>query len=146
MKILSTVFKILFVVALLLIGFFFSDMTNFVKNKMKPSIAIEDTCQLSSQPCTQHGVDIRLQKDTLTPLEPSPITVKWPNTNSEKLLISLQGVDMEMGNPIFQLTKTNDSTFEGEILLPICTQNTMVWTGTLTDGNTEVTISLKAQQ
>ncbi|RYU70514.1 hypothetical protein ERW51_03105 [Aliivibrio finisterrensis] len=146
MKILSTVFKTFCITALLLIGFFFSDMTHFVKNQLKPSIAIEDTCQLSTQPCVQNGVDIQLQKDTLTPLEPSSITVKWPNTNSEKLLLSLQGVDMEMGNPIFQLTKTNNSTFEGEILLPICTQNTMVWTGTLTDGNTEVTISLKAQQ
>ena len=53
---------------------------------------------------------------------------------------------MEMGNPIFQLTKTANNTFEGEILLPICTQNTMVWVGTLNDGNTDVTISLKAQQ
>ncbi|MDD9195052.1 hypothetical protein PVK62_04280 [Aliivibrio sp. S3MY1] len=146
MKILSIVFNILFVAALLLIGFFFSDMTNIVKNQMKSSIAIEDTCQLSSQTCTQHGVDIRLQKDILTPLEPSSITVKWPNTHSEKLLISLQAVDMEMGDPIFQLTKTNDNTFEGEILLPICTQDTMMWTGTLTDGNLDVTISLKAQQ
>ncbi|KAB2825842.1 hypothetical protein [Aliivibrio finisterrensis] len=146
MKMLSTVFKILFVVALLLISFFFSDMTHFVKNQMKPNIAIEDTCQLSTQPCRQNGVDIQLQKGTLTPLEPSSITVTWPNTNSEKLLLSLQGLEMEMGNPIFQLTKTNDNTFEGEILLPICTQHTMVWTGTLTDGNTEVTISLKAQQ
>ena len=146
MKILSTVFKILSVVALLFIGFFFSDITHFVKKQVKPNIAIEDTCQLSSQPCTQHGVYIRLQKDTLTPLEPSSITVKWPNTNSETLLLSLHGVDMEMGNPIFQLTKTANNTFEGEILLPICTQNTMVWVGTLNDGNTDVTISLKAQQ
>lgn len=146
MKILSTIFKILFAVALLLIGFFFSDITHFVKNQIKPRIAIEDTCQLSTQPCLQNGVNIHLQKDTLTPLEPSSITVNWPKTHSEKLLLSLQGLDMEMGNPIFQLTKTSDSTFEGEILLPICTQNTMVWTGTLTDGNTEVTISLKAQQ
>ncbi|MCP3699621.1 MAG: hypothetical protein GY920_13870 [Aliivibrio sp.] len=146
MKILSTVFKIVCITALLLIGFFFSDMTYFVKNQIKPSIAIEDTCQLSTQPCVQNGVDIQLQKDTLTPLEPSSISVKWPNTNSEKLLLSLQGLEMKMGNPIFQLTKTNDNTFKGEILLPVCTQNTMVWTGTLTDGNTEITISLKAQQ
>ena len=146
MNILSSVFKIICVIALFLIGFFYSDMTNFIKDHIKPSIALEDTCRLSSQPCIQNGVDIRLQKDILTPLEPSSITVNWPNTNSEKILISLQAVGMDMGSPIFQLTKTTNNTFEGDILLPICTQNTMVWVGTINDGNTDITISLKAQQ
>ncbi|MGR6859114.1 hypothetical protein ACU5EH_01490 [Aliivibrio salmonicida] len=146
MKTLSSIFKILCITALFLIGFFFSDISTLVKNHIRPSIALEDTCQLSSQPCTQNGVNITLEKDHLTPLEPSSITVNWPNTNAEKLQLTLEGVDVEMGNPIFQLTKTVNQTYEGEILLPICTKNTMIWVGTLDDGNNKVTISLKAQQ
>ena len=146
MKTLFSLFKILCVIALFLVGFFFSDLTTLIKNHMRPSIALENACQLSSQPCTQNGVDIALEKDHLTPLVPSTITVNWPNTNAQKLILSLEAVDMEMGNPIFQLTKTLNQTYEGEILLPICTQNTMIWVGTLDDGSNKVTISLKAQQ
>lgn len=53
---------------------------------------------------------------------------------------------MEMGTPIFQLHKTDNQTYKGEILLPICTQNTMTWVGTISDGSNSVTISLKAIQ
>lgn len=146
MKIFVSAIKVLFIIALLLIGFFFSDLSQLVKNQMAPSIALEDTCQLSSKVCTKGNVNITLEKDTLTPLESSSITVNWPNSDAENIIISLQGLDMAMGSPVFQLHKTENQTYKGEILLPICTQNTMIWVGTINDGSHSVAISLKAQQ
>lgn len=146
MKIFVSAIKVLFIIALLLIGFFFSDLSQLVKNQMAPSIALEDTCQLSSKVCTKGNVNITLEKDTLTPLESSSITVNWPNSDAENIIISLQGLDMAMGSPVFQLHKTENQTYKGEILLPICTKNTMIWVGTINDGSHSVAISLKAQQ
>ena len=146
MKIVVSAIKVASVIALFLIGFFFSDLTDFVKSHIAPSIPFEDTCQLSSHVCSKDNVNITLEKDTLTPLEPSSITVNWPNSDADNIILSLQGLDMEMGTPIFQLHKTGNQTYKGEILLPICTQNTMTWVGTISDGSNSVAISLKAIQ
>ena len=146
MKIFVSAIKALFIIALLVIGFFFSVLSHLVTNQMAPSIGLEDPCQLSSKVCTKGNVNITLEKDTLTPLESSSITVNWPNSDAENIIISLQGLDMAMGSPVFQLHKTENQTYKGEILLPICTQNTMIWVGTINDGSHSVAISLKAQQ
>lgn len=147
MKILSSAFKLLGIIALFFIGFFFSELSDFVETHTSSPITLENTCLLSSQICTQNGVDIQLQKDTLMPLEPSSIIINWPNITAENLTLSLQAVDMDMGNPIFQLNRTTNDTFTGEILLPICIQDTMLWVGTLrANNNNIITVSLKAKK
>ncbi len=146
MKMLTSTIKILSLLALFFIGFFFSELTTLVKSHITPTITVEESCQLSSHACVKNGVTIKLERDTLTPLESSSISVNWPNSMAENIVVSLEGLDMSMGKPLFQLHKTTSETYEGKILLPICTQNTMTWIGTISDGSNSIPISLKAVQ
>jgi hypothetical protein len=146
MKMLTSAIKILTVITLFIIGFFFSELTTLIKSHLTPPVTVEESCQLSSNICAKSGVQIRLERDVLTPLEPSAITVNWPNSTTENIIVSLEGLDMSMGKPLFQLHRTTNQTYEGEILLPICTQNTMTWVGSISNGSNSVPISLKVVQ
>ncbi len=146
MKAFAVLIKAFLILLLLCTGFFFTEISTYVKSYVSPKIQLENTCQLSTQICQQGDVSITLEKDTLTPLQPSSILVNWPNQNAKNLIITLQGYDMAMGNPTFKLLPNADKSYSGDILLPICTQNTMIWVGTISDGNTSINVSLKAEQ
>ncbi|OCH23065.1 hypothetical protein [Aliivibrio logei] len=146
MNIASSAMKVIAVLLLFGVGFFFTEIKDALISYSAQTVQIEETCKLSSLPCTKNGIDIELEKDVLTPLEPSSITVNWPNLNTDNLIVSLKGHEMEMGNPIFKLSKNENHQFNGTILLPICTQNSMTWVGTISDGTTSVSVSLKAVQ
>jgi len=146
MKLLSPIIKAACVIALFCAGFFFSDITAFMKSYTTPPIPLEDTCHLSKVPCIKNNTTITLEHETLTPLQPSLIVVDWANPKAQHLIISLRGHEMEMGNPVYQLTLNEKNQFTGDILLPVCTQNSMTWIGTITDGDTSVPISFKAIQ
>ncbi len=146
MKAFTVLIKAFLILLLFCSGFFFTEISTYVKSYISPKIQLNNTCHLSTQICQQNGIAIILEKDTLTPLQPSSISVNWPNNNADSLTITLQGYDMAMGNPTFKLLPNADKSYSGDILLPICTQNTMIWVGTISDGKTSINVSLKAEQ
>ncbi len=88
-------------------------------------------CQLSSQPCRQNGAEIQLQHDILVPLQASTMLVTWPQVNTEQLLLTLHGLEMDLGTVKYPLIRQPDGRYLGTIILPICTENTMTWVGNL---------------
>lgn len=126
------------------IGFFASDISTFV-SQPKTKV-IDDYCMVTTQTCSQNQVNMTLSRDTAQPLLPTVFRVEWPNTDVPQLLLSLKGVEMNMGTARFSLTKVAEGVYQGEIILPICTIDEMTWVGELTDGKTTVYPALRMKR
>ncbi|MFV0449993.1 MAG: hypothetical protein ACK5MF_16300 [Vibrio sp.] len=131
--------------AALLAGFFASDLINFFSGNEK-NIDLAQYCVLSSIPCTQQNVSMSLAQDTLHPLVANRLTVSWPNSESNQLVLSLQGVEMDMGTVKYVLKKIDSGKYEADIILPVCTSDSMTWVGQLSNGNTTVLPALRMER
>ncbi len=87
-----------------------------------------------------------LDVDSVQPMIPAELTVYWPNTQAEQLVLSLTGQEMEMGEPKFVLKKRSLGQYKGEVLLPVCTQESMTWVGELSDGQHTIYPAIKMQR
>jgi len=95
-------------------------------------------CQLSASVCRQAGAHIWLGTDTIRPMQPTTITVNWPALASEQPLeLRLEGKEMAMGIYKLLLEKQPSGDYQAELLLPVCTQRSMTWIGTITAGHPE---------
>ncbi|MDV7104838.1 hypothetical protein R3X26_10550 [Vibrio sp. TH_r3] len=136
---------ILFLVLAITLGFYAPDIVKSLKNKTEP-FDIAQYCMLSSKSCEQNKVSMTLEQDIAKPLVPNTIEVIWENTLSDTLLLSLQGVEMDMGIAKYQLTKQPNGKFSTDIMLPVCTENKMTWIGTLTDGKKQVYAAIRMER
>ncbi len=129
-------FKFIFIGAALVAGILASDVIFQPSQSELTSLApsLDDHCMLTSAPCTQDNTVMTIDRDTVHPLVPVTLEVQWPESESDSLQLSLEGHEMDMGAPRFILKRTNGNLFSGEIILPVCTQESMIWTGKLTDG------------
>ncbi len=107
------------------------------------SINLNDYCQLSTKTCSQSDIQMTLEHDTAQPLMPSELTVEWPQNNAESLMLSLQGLEMEMGVVKVKLNRTEGGTYIGDVLLPVCTMEEMTWVGDISDGNQSIKTALR---
>lgn len=98
----------------------------------------DNACALSSQLCQMNGVEIKLDTDVAQPLTQTQIYVSWPDNTSETLMLTLRGLEMDLGVVKFPLTKQPNGSYLGVITLPICTEAKMTWIGTLTDSDQQV--------
>jgi len=87
-----------------------------------------------------------LAQDKVHPLVANRLSVSWPNSDSEQLELRLQGVEMDMGTVKYVLKKTESGKFESDIILPVCTSDSMTWVGQLTDGKTTVLPALRMER
>ncbi|TCW08153.1 hypothetical protein [Vibrio crassostreae] len=99
-----------------------------------PDVNLDDYCMLSTTSCEQDTVAMTLEHETAQPLVPTKIKVVWEGAASETLMLSLSGLEMEMGSARFQLKNIGNNTYEGDVILPVCTMDKMTWLGELTDG------------
>ncbi|CAK1849498.1 hypothetical protein [Vibrio crassostreae] len=99
-----------------------------------PDVNLDDYCMLSTTSCEQDTVAMTLEHETAQPLVPTKIKVVWEGAASETLMLSLTGLEMEMGSARFQLKSIGNNTYEGDVILPVCTMDKMTWLGELTDG------------
>lgn len=90
-------------------------------------------CALSTKSCQQQGITITLDTDIAQPLKESQIQVNWPHNNSDSLILTLRGLEMDLGIVKFPLSKQQNGLYEGSVILPICTDAQMTWIGTITD-------------
>ncbi len=101
---------------------------------------------LSTQACTQQAVSMTLSNDTAQPLVASEVRVEWPSSKEPQLVLTLSGLEMDMGKPKFILKQTSPGLFRGEVILPVCTTDAMTWLGELTDGTTTVYPAIRMQR
>ncbi|MBD0786170.1 hypothetical protein HUO09_07425 [Vibrio sp. Y2-5] len=137
--------KLFFILVALLAGFFASDIIKFFSAETK-NIDLSQYCVLSSTPCSQQNIAMTLAQDKVHPLVANRLSVSWPNSDSEQLELRLQGVEMEMGTVKYVLKKVEPGKFEADIILPVCTSESMTWAGQLTDGKTTVLPALRMER
>ncbi|MFA0112312.1 hypothetical protein AB4407_01265 [Vibrio sp. 10N.261.46.E11] len=97
-------------------------------------VNLDDYCMLSTTSCEQNTVTMTLDRETAQPLASTKIKVVWEGAASDTLMLSLTGLEMEMGSARFQLKNIGNNTYEGDVILPVCTLDKMTWIGELTDG------------
>lgn len=140
-----TIAKLLLIIAALGGGFFASDLISWFQST-KQSISLDQYCLLTTNSCQHNEVAIYVDKDTSQPLVPTQIDVTWPQSDSEYLLLSLQGYEMDMGTVVFKLDKTPQGGFSGQIILPVCTTDAMTWYGTVSDSKESIKTSIRMER
>ncbi|MGI3065953.1 hypothetical protein ACRTEL_16095 [Vibrio diabolicus] len=111
-----------------------------------PITPIDEYCFLSTASCVQENVTMTLNADTAQPLVPTTLNVEWRTSDAEQLVLSLSGREMEMGEPKFLLKQVAPGRYQGDIILPVCTQDAMTWVGELSDGESTVYPAIKMQR
>ncbi len=109
-------------------------------------IDLDNYCIVSTTPCYQNDVSLTLEHDTVKPLIPSKLVVTWNGSSSETLQLSLKGLEMEMGIVKFQLSKQSNGSFSETLFLPVCSQESMTWLGTLSDGKSEIYLVIRMKK
>lgn len=121
----------------LVLGFYSPKIVMFLTSSKQESISLptdpSQYCALTTQGCTQNSVTMQADTDVAKPLMETSITADWKGNNSPKLLLTLQGKEMDLGIVKFPLTQQESGQYQGSIILPICTDAKMTWIGTLTD-------------
>ena len=112
-------------------------------SELKP---LDEYCFLSTAACVQQDVTMTLNVDNTQPLVPALLTVEWSDSEAEQLVLSLSGREMEMGEPKFLLNKVSPGKYMGDVVLPVCTQESMTWVGELTDGQDTIYPAIKMQR
>lgn len=112
-------------------------------SELKP---LDEYCVLSTAACVQQDITMTLNVDNTQPLVPALLTVEWSDSEAEQLVLSLSGREMEMGEPKFLLNKVSPGKYMGEVVLPVCTQESMTWVGELTDGQDTIYPAIKMQR
>lgn len=139
------ILNILIIIAIAMTGFFANDLLALL-NVNEPSNPTEEYCYLSAQPCQQHGVELRLAQDSTHAMQANHLTVTWPEQKSETLILTLRGLEMDMGIVKIPLSRADDNTYQADIVLPVCTQSQMTWVGEITDGTLSVFPAIRSSQ
>ncbi|EGR4342300.1 hypothetical protein DDN83_07725 [Vibrio cholerae] len=124
-------------------GFFASDLVAWFQS---PQPNLNDYCQLSQQSCDQAGVTMTLAQDKAHPLVANRLTVHWPNTDAQNLILTLEGLEMNMGSAKFSLSSNGDGLYSADIILPVCTSDAMTWIGELSDGKQTVYPAIRMER
>ncbi|ELN6884636.1 hypothetical protein J4H56_10145 [Vibrio alginolyticus] len=110
------------------------------------SKSIDEYCFLSTTSCVQENVTMTLNSETAQPLVPTTLNVEWHTSDAKQLILSLSGREMEMGEPKFLLKQIAPGQYQGDIILPVCTEDAMTWVGELSDGENTVYPAIKMQR
>ncbi|MBD1577652.1 hypothetical protein HC723_14670 [Vibrio sp. S11_S32] len=136
----SKFIPILLIGIALVVGFYAPSFYSFIKQNTAftstaPKWDLSRYCALSTTTCQQNNVNITLDNDIVRPLDETHIKVEWPNQTSDKLMLTLRGLEMDLGVVKFPVLKQKDGSYQGSIVLPICTYTKMTWIGSLTDSH-----------
>ncbi|KYN23768.1 hypothetical protein AUQ44_17880 [Vibrio cidicii] len=126
-------------------GYSAQDVASYFSAKPR-SVDLADYCLLSTEPCQQQQASMTLSVDTLQPLAAATLTVDWPQSSATQLVLSLTGVEMEMGNPKYILQQVSPGHYVGELVLPVCTSDSMTWAGELSDGQHTLYPAMRMQR
>ncbi|MPS31203.1 hypothetical protein D7026_02360 [Salinivibrio sp. VYel7] len=119
---------------LTVIAFFLpSWLSGFFSTASSTTIAPAAYCSLNQQTCQYEGYQARLGNPDVHPLHANTLTVTAPQAlNTDTLLVKLKGVEMNMGEYRLVLKQTDKLTYQGQLMLPVCTEDSMTWAGSIT--------------
>lgn len=119
---------------LAVIAFFLpSWLSGFFSTASSSTIAPAAYCSLNQQTCQYKGYQASLGNPMVHPLHANTLTVTAPQPlATDTMLVKLKGVEMNMGEYRLALKKTDTLTYQGELMLPVCTEDNMTWAGTIT--------------
>jgi hypothetical protein len=153
--------KISLVLITLTAGFYAPDVIKYLKENIESPMqlrSIDQYCMLSKQSCVQDSITITLDKDVLKPMVSSKMNVVWSRIQSSgtlppnkqpsnkqppKLILTMKGLEGELGTVKYILKHVGDNNYVGDITLPVCTLDEMTWLGELTDGTKTVYPALR---
>lgn len=126
-------------------GFFANEVIQWFQTaNSKPSL--DQYCLVTTAGCQIDGAKVQVDRDTSQPLVPTQMTVTWPAAQSESLLLTLKGHEMEMGTLVFKLERSASGDYLGEIVLPVCTSDAMTWYGEVSDGSQSLKTSIRMER
>ncbi len=140
--------KVLAIPLVLFAGFYAPDVIKQLNIHLSEASEVRDLdqyCMLSKQTCIQDAIAITLDKDKVKALVASRIRVKWQQSNSEELMLTMKGLEEQLGTVKYKLKHVGNDYFEGQIILPVCTLDEMTWLGELTDGQKTVYPALRME-
>ncbi|PKF81303.1 hypothetical protein CW749_01285 [Vibrio sp. vnigr-6D03] len=139
---LQKLIPVTFIFLALLAGYFTPSLLDAMQSDTQ-AVDLDDYCMLSTTPCKSGGTTIVMEHDSTQPLEPTRVFVVWPESQAQSLTLEMEGLEMDMGVVKFRLEGQGNGHYEGELMLPVCTIDTMTWYGQLSDGQKEVQTALK---
>ena len=86
-------------------------------------------CQLSTTPCELGEARLNLESDFVKPLTPTKITLEMKNQVYDHFILSLNGVEMNMGTYKLRLESSGNHVYQGHLMLPLCMHDEMTWQG-----------------
>ncbi|WP_077649851.1 hypothetical protein [Salinivibrio kushneri] len=108
-------------------------LSGFFSTASSSTVAPAAYCSLNQQTCQYKGYQAHLGNPMVHPLHANTLTVTAPQAlNTDTLLVKLQGVEMNMGEYRLVLKQTDKLTYQGQLMLPVCTEDSMTWAGTIT--------------
>jgi len=94
-------------------------------------IALATPCDLRSGACEQSAVggSVRLSiaPADLPLMKPLQMSVQLRDLDAESVQVAMRGLNMDMGLNITRLRRIGDGSWQGETILPICSQRRMEW-------------------
>ncbi|WP_084882714.1 hypothetical protein [Vibrio sp. qd031] len=137
--------KLGLVVIVFVLGYGLAELPNLL-DRHNETVEIESLCHMTTSECRWDATSAVLAQDVVKAMQPTTITATWPNTDADRIRVSLKGVEMEMGEPRFVLNRTQANTFTGDLLLPVCTSDAMTWVGEINDGHSSHTFKLSMER
>lgn len=114
------------------------------------STASLNYCSLNQQTCHYQGYQASLSDPTVHPMHANTLTFTTSQPlNSKTLLVKLKGVEMNMGEYRLVLNQIDETHYRGDLMLPVCTEQTMTWAGTITvpdQGQTQFPIKVTMER
>lgn len=90
-----------------------------------------NACDLRAGPCRQPvgsgSVSLGIQPADIPLMQPLRLTVVAEGLAERAVQVEIRGLNMEMGLNRTSLTRTPGGLWEGETILPICSQRRMSW-------------------
>ncbi|USD67635.1 hypothetical protein [Vibrio sp. SCSIO 43136] len=108
------------------IGFFAPDIQKLM-DTLAPSIDLEQYCTVGTRACETENDRVWLEHDTAAPLKPTKIFVTSNALTQDNVILNLVGAEMDMGTVKVALEKIDSGVYQGVLLLPVCTTDSMNW-------------------
>jgi len=94
-------------------------------------LGISADCDLHAGPCRHHlaggSVTFSISPREIPLMKPLKLLVATEGLAVHGVVVEIRGLNMEMGLNRTPLTRTDEGHWEGETILPICSQRQMEW-------------------
>jgi hypothetical protein len=102
-------------------------------------IALEAPCDLRNGACEQAAVGgsvrLSISPADLPLMKPLQMSVQLRDLDADSVQVAMRGLNMDMGLNMTRLQRAGDDRWQGETILPVCSQRRMEWeAAVLVDG------------